>query len=269
MKSLALSFALAAAAMTASAALPAAGYAASYSGRVAAAHAARPAGASAYSQANAYLKHGKYPQAISAFKQAIKNHDHVAQSWGGLGAAYLDTRQYRPAFAAYQAGVKAAPRTPDYYYGAAYAAVSSRAQDLATFGVSYAQDYASMRKNDVKGYIVEFLAYSALLQAKGELSAAQQIVRLRPHLADSYNYLGIALANSRKLRPAVSAFSRAIQIRSNVTQFWVNRGGVQVVLHNFKAGLSDYQHALSLSTSPVERKYIQALIKGVHHDMHK
>jgi tetratricopeptide (TPR) repeat protein len=215
------------------------------------------AGAAPFAKARIYMQARDYQQAIQQFQLAIQRHQHVPDSYAGIGTADLELRKYAGSYRAYRAAARLQPANPAYLYYAAYSALY--AQDFHG-SVTYATRYLRLRPASPEGYHLRFLAYGQLLNRHKQLLDAQTYVRLRPKSADAQNDLGIALANNAKYVPAVQAFSRAIALKPSFAQYYIERATVENLNHQPTLVLRDLEKARALAGNTAEGRQLEQAI---------
>lgn len=226
--------------------------------------AAVPAAGTAFQRGETDLRNRNYAAAKQDFQQAIAAHQHLANSYTGLGTASFELGDFPGAYRAYRSAAALVPTNPAILYYTAYAAL--RTQDFHAT-VSYATRYIHLRPRDVNGYQLRLLAYGHLYMQKPQLSDARTIVSLRPHDPGAYNDLGMALSNDGHYQPAVQAFTRAIQLLPSNDGYYTNRAIAENLNKQPKLALRDLYTARSLATDPLTRKQLDEAIANLKKHM--
>ena len=146
---------------------------------------------------------GKTPEAVLAWKQAVKLDPGYADAWEAMGQAYLDAGRYKDATAAFEAALKADP---------------ARARVLVLIGDAQAQagrwkeataSYTSALKADpnLPGMYYRLgRAHSEMGQYERAIGFYQRGLQSKPDDAQAWYHLGYALKERGKKREAVDAF---------------------------------------------------------------
>lgn len=219
-----------------------------------------------YARGLAELHAGKYAAAQREFQAAIKAHDHVVQSYAGLGAAAIAQHNYGAGYKAYRQAANLDPKNPALQYRTAYAALYAEDYHAA---VQYCTRYIQLAPHDWQGYHLRFLAYGDLLDRKRQIADAEQVVKLQPRSAAALNDLGIALANNRQYAKAVQVLTNAIKLNPRNPIFYSNRGQAEYQEKKLNAALADFQKARSLTKDPARRKQLDSVIAYLKKQTHR
>ena len=210
-----------------------------------------------FEEGKADLRARNYTAAAREFQLSIDRHLHVADSYAGLGTASLALQDFRAAFRAYRTAAAIQPRNTFYLYYTSFAALYAR--DFQT-SVAYATRFIHLEPKNASGYHLRFLGFGQLLMHKKQVIDARMVVRLRPRDANSYNDLGIALANDGKPAQAATAFTHAIQLRPANLSYYMNRAQAENLNGQPNLVLRDLEKARSLARDPGTRRTIDEAI---------
>jgi tetratricopeptide (TPR) repeat protein len=223
-----------------------------------------PAGA--YATGQALLKARQFRQAQVAFRQAIAQKDHVALAYAGLGTADIDLGDSAGGFKAYQQAAKLLPGNAAMNYYAGFAALYARAY---TWAVTYATRSIQLHPNYYPSYHLRFLAYGRLQSKKKQVSDAHMEVKLLPRNPDTWNDYGIALGNDGQLPQSISAFGKAIKLRSSYWAYYKNRAIIEIYNKQQGRALKDFEKAGALAPDAADKKLmadtVAKLKKRMHH----
>ncbi len=225
-----------------------------------------PTAASSFNTGQSLLKAGQYKQAQAAFRQAIAKHDHVALSYVGLGNADIDLGDSVAGFKAYQQAAALMPKSAAVNYYAAYAALNARAY---TWAVTYATRSIQLLPRTYASYHLRFLAYGRLKNKKKQVADAHMEVMLESRSPDPWNDYGIALGNDGQLKPAISAFGKAIKLRPGYWAYYKNRAIIEIYTKQDTQALADFEKAAALAPDPADKQLMSStaakLKKRMHH----
>jgi tetratricopeptide (TPR) repeat protein len=142
-------------------------------------------------EADKLLDEGKFPEAIDAYKLAIRLDPKFAPAYGGLGDSYFNTGKWEEGLAAYKEQVRLEPNSAQAQYdlGYAYNAMGRHGEAFAplvkatSLDPGYAEAYYGI------GY-----AYLRGADFEKSLSFFKSALRLQADYADAYYGLGQAYA---------------------------------------------------------------------------
>jgi tetratricopeptide (TPR) repeat protein len=137
----------------------------------------------------------KLPEAIEAYKLAIRLDANYAPAHGGLGNAYFDSGKWEQALAAYKEEVRIAPNDAQAQYdlGNAYNAMGRHGEAFAPLVKATSLDPSLAEAHYGIGY-----AYLRSNDFEKSIGFLKNAIRLQPDYADAYYGLGQAYARLGK-----------------------------------------------------------------------
>jgi tetratricopeptide (TPR) repeat protein len=131
----------------------------------------------------------KWPEAIDAYKLAIRLDANYAPAHSGLGGAYMNMGNWKEALAAYNEQVRVAPNNAQAQYdlGFFYNAMGRHGDAFAPLVKAVALDGSFAEAHYEIGY-----AYLRIDDFEKSLPYLRNALRLRPDYADAYYSLGLA-----------------------------------------------------------------------------
>src|SRR5688572_16830388 len=137
----------------------------------------------------------KWPEAIDAYKLAIRLDANYAPAHSGLGGAYMNMGNWKEALAAYNEQVRVAPNDSQAQYdlGFFYNAMGRHGDAFAPLVKAVSLDPSFAEAHYEIGY-----AYVRIDDFEKSLAYLRNAVRLRPDYADAYYSLGLAYARLGK-----------------------------------------------------------------------
>ena len=146
---------------------------------------------------------GKPPEAVEAWKQAVKLDPGYADAWEAMGQVYLDAARYREATAAFEAALKADPARARVHalIGDAQSQAGRWKEAIASYGAALKAD-----PNLTGVYYRLGRAYSEMGQYDKAIGFYQRGLASKPDDAQGWYHLGYALKERGKKREAVDAF---------------------------------------------------------------
>ena len=137
----------------------------------------------------------KWPEAIDAYKLAIRLDANYAPAHSGLGGAYMNMGNWKEALAAYNEQVRVAPHDAQAQYdlGFFYNAMGRHGDAFAPLVKAVALDGSFAEAHYEIGY-----AYVRIDDFEKSLPYLRNAIRLRPDYGDAYYSLGLAYARLGK-----------------------------------------------------------------------
>ena len=137
----------------------------------------------------------KYPEAIDAYKLAIRLDANYAPAYGGLGDAYFNSGNSEQALAAYKEQVRLAPNDADAQYdlGFFYNAMGRHGEAFAPLVKA-----TSLDPNFAEAYYGLGYAYLRGAEFEKSISFLKSAIRIKPDYGDAYYGLGHAYAKLGK-----------------------------------------------------------------------
>lgn len=137
----------------------------------------------------------KWPEAIDAYKLAIRLDANYAPAYGGLGDAYLNSGNSEQALAAYKEQVRLAPNDPiaQYDLGSFYNAMGRYGEAFAPLVKA-----TSLDPNFAEAYYGIGYAYLRGADFEKSISFLKSAIRTKPDYGDAYYGLGQAYARLGK-----------------------------------------------------------------------
>lgn len=137
----------------------------------------------------------KWPEAIDAYKLALRLDANYAPAHSGLGGAYMNMGNWKEALAAYNEQVRVAPNDAQAQYdlGFFYNAMGRHGDAFAPLVKAVALDGSFAEAHYEIGY-----AYVRIDDFEKALPYLRSALRLRPNYGDAYYSLGLAYARLGK-----------------------------------------------------------------------
>lgn len=221
---------------------------------------------SPYERAVAYTRAGQNAPAAAQYKKSIQQHQHVAESYAGLGTVGIRQGDYNAAYSAYRKASALRPTDAELVYKSAFTALYSGDAHAA---VTYASRYIQLEPHRTSGYHLRFLAYGKLARRTEQIRDARSITRLDPKSTIAFTDLGIALANNGKFSQATQAFSRAIALSPTNVSYYTNRAIAENLNHQQPRAMADLHKARSLAKDAATRSSLDRAIASLTKDMKK
>ncbi len=168
-----------------------------------------------YILGEAYAKLGFFPDAATAFQEAIKLKPDYTDAWYNLGWAYTRAGKSSEAADVFQQLLKLTPRDPVVW------------ADLGS-------------------------AYAGQGHPADAINAYQKAVELKPDYADAHFKLGAAYASQGQYPDAINAFRLALKHKPDFPDAWFNLGVVSEQQGDHNEAVVFFQNALKLKPNYAE-----------------
>ena len=146
---------------------------------------------------------GKLPEAIEAWRQAVKLDPGYADAWEAMGQAYLENGRYKDAIAAFEEALKADPGRARVLgsIGDAHFHAGKWTQSVASYQAALKSDPS------LTGLYYRLgRAHSEMGQYDKAIAFYQKALSVSPDNAQAWYHLGYALKERGKKREAANAF---------------------------------------------------------------
>jgi predicted O-linked N-acetylglucosamine transferase (SPINDLY family) len=168
---------------------------------------------------NALARQGKFPEAIAAYREAIRIDPSLAIFHCGLGDVLIEQGNLDEAVAAYRQAVRIDPSLAITYgsLGNALAAQGKLDEAIAAY-----RRAISINPGFAEVYLNLGTARSRQFKFDEAIATYRYAIGLEPNYAKTYCYLGNALVLQCKLTEAISTYCQAIGIEPNYFQAFSN-----------------------------------------------
>ena len=166
-------------------------------------------------EADKLAEDNKLPEAIDAYKLAIRLDANYAPAQGGLGDAYLNSGNWEKALAAYKEQVRIAPNDAQAQYdlGYAYNAMGRHGEAFAPLVKAISLDPSFAEAHYGIGY-----AYLRGADFEKSISFLKSAIRLQPDYADAHYGLGQAYARLGKADAASEQLKKLAAIDAKLSR---------------------------------------------------
>lgn len=166
-------------------------------------------------EADKLAAENKLPEAIDAYKLAIRLDANYAPAHGGLGDAYFNSGNWDQALAAYKEQVRIAPNDADAQYdlGYAYNAMGRHGEAFAPLVKAISLDPSFAEAHYGIGY-----AYLRGTDFEKSINFLKSAIRLQPDYADAYYGLGQAYARLGKADAANEQLKKLTTIDAKLSR---------------------------------------------------
>jgi tetratricopeptide (TPR) repeat protein len=194
---------------------------------------------------NAYVRLGRYEEAIEAYKQAIKINPNLTETHTNLGVVYNKLGRYQYAIDTFKQAIKIKPDYAEAHYnlGIAYGSLSRWSEAIETFkqAIKIKPDYA-------EAYYNLGVAYTGLDRWPEAIDAYLQTIKIDPNYAKAYNNLGAVYINLSRWSEAIETFKQAIKIKPDYEGAYLNLGVAYLAIGDKNSALAEYNILKSLNS---------------------
>jgi len=173
-----------------------------------------------YNLGAAYGVLARREEAIAAYRQAIKIKPDYADAYNNLGVAYSDLGRYHEAIEAHKQAIKIKPDDGDSHnnLGVAYNGLGCYNEAMEAFNQAI-----KIRPDDAKAYNNLFVSYGGLGRYRDAIEALKQVIRIEPD-AQVYNSLGNAYQSLGSYAEAIEAYKQAVRLKPEYAEAYNNLG---------------------------------------------
>lgn len=186
---------------------------------------------------------GKYDEAASAFRDAVRLKPDLAVAWDYLGAEYNSLGQYGKAASAELHAVRLRPGLEDAWEKLAASFGELRQWSQAAMAD---QEAVRLKPSDEAAWIGLGEFQSLLGQSADAISAEEEAIRLKPGDENAWSFLGRAYLSVNDYKKAVNAEQQAIRLKPSDALPWFELGTAYLKLRQPEETISAEQVAVRL-----------------------
>ena len=193
-----------------------------------------------------YEVQGLFPEAISAYKQAIKLQPDFVEAYAYLAQVLRNTGEFDPAFFCYKKALNLRPTWTELYFqwGQAYYWSGDIPKAIRCY-----QKTLEQNPNHVNSYFTLAMAYGQLGDTKRAIALYQRVIHLQPDFANAYNNLGCLLFGINDYDGALEAWEKSLIYNDNEIEkslIYNNIGQVFNAQGRIKEAIKSYHQALNI-----------------------
>jgi tetratricopeptide (TPR) repeat protein len=170
-----------------------------------------------YILGEAYAKLGFFPDAATAFQEAIKLKPDYTDAWFNLGWAYTQAGKFPEAVGVFQQLVKLSPHDPQVWdnLGGAYAGQGHPADAIGAY-----QKAVELKPDFADAQFKLGAAYASQGQNPEAINAFRLALKYKPDYPDAWFNLGVVSEQQGEHNEAVLFFTQALKLRPNYAEAW-------------------------------------------------
>lgn len=199
----------------------------------------------------AYGELGRLPDAVEAFKQAIRIDPH-AEAYTNLGIAYGKLGRLQEAVEAFRQAVRIKPNYAKAYnnLGIAYGQLGrwQEAIDALKQATKIKPDYA-------EAYNVLGIAYDGLGHIDDAIDSYRQAARIKPNYAEAYFNIGDDCSKLGRRQEAIDALRQAIKIKPDYAEAHLRLGIIYLSSGDKGSAVKEYEILKNLNSEYANRLF--------------
>ena len=162
----------------------------------------------------------EYPEAVTAYKQALALDSRSSTAWYDLGVAYAAMQQWPEAVDAYSNAIELDPGMARAYNNraAAYARLKQFERAISDCDIAVKLD-----SNDALAWRNRGLAYHDDGQLENAIADYDESIRINGRNAETYLYRGNVFLDRKQWNRAIDDFDQAIRLDQNIASAWLSR----------------------------------------------
>jgi tetratricopeptide (TPR) repeat protein len=170
-----------------------------------------------YILGEAYAKLGFFPDAATAFQEAIKIKPDYIDAWFNLGWAYTQADKFPEAVGVFQQLVKLSPHDPQVWdnLGGAYAGQGHPADAIGAY-----QKAVELKPDFADAQFKLGAAYASQGQNPEAINAFRLALKYKPDYPDAWFNLGVVSEQQGEHNEAVLFFTQALKLKPNYAEAW-------------------------------------------------
>ena len=204
----------------------------------------------AYSNLAVILKNaGKYEEAISLYKRALKIKPDYADAYNNLGNLQRKLGQLDEAITSCEQALKIKPDYAEAHHNLGNAQLDLNQLDAAVSSYNRAlkikPDFAEAHNNLGN-------AQMNLNRLEAAIESYEQALQIKPDFAEAHNNLGVPLKRLGRLSAAIESYGRALQIKPDYAEAHNNLGNAQMDLGQMSLAIESHERALQIKPDYAE-----------------
>ena len=170
-----------------------------------------------YILGEAYAKLGFFPDAATAFQEAIKIKPDYIDAWYNLGWAHTQAGKFTEAVGVFQQLLKLSPHDPQVWekLGDAYAGQGQQADAIRAY-----QKVIELKPDYADAQFKLGAAYASQGQNPEAINAFRLALKSKPEFPDAWFNLGVVSEQQGEHNEAVLFFTQALKLKPNYAEAW-------------------------------------------------
>ena len=179
-----------------------------------------PSGIALSNRGAAWLESGKYDEALSDIRNAIRVNPTLVQNWVSLGVIMTERKQMESAEEAFNKAITIDPENPKprTALGEAFFRTGNFEKSLQAFELA-----RKLAPNDPRILNSIGTVFHALDRKPEAIAVFDRAISLSPHYAEALNNRGSTLRSVNRLEESLADINRALKLKPDNTAFFLNR----------------------------------------------
>ncbi len=197
-----------------------------------------------FEQGNSYLREGRYEEAISEYKKAIRIAPNNASLYYNLGFTYNKLGQYQQAVKYFNKAIGINPDDFDAYteLGFAYDQLGKYPE-----AIKYYEKALQIKPNDAMTYYNIGVAYNSLKKHQEAIKYYEKALQIDPKYDSAYNNIGFAYTQLGQHEKAIGYYEKVLRTNPNDDYAYNNIGFAHSELGQHQEAIKYYQKAIQIN----------------------
>ncbi|MDP7530968.1 MAG: tetratricopeptide repeat protein, partial [Candidatus Scalindua sp.] len=196
-----------------------------------------------YNLGGAYIKSGKWKEAIESYKQVLRIDPDHADAHFYLGCIYDELGKYQEAIESFKQAIRIDPveAVAHFNLGYAYGELGKYEEAIESYKqvIRIVPDFADAHTNLGN-------AYNESGKWEEAREAWQQAIRIEPYFARAHNNLGCTYNKTGKHKKAIESYKKAISINPDDAEVHYNLGLAYYNTGKFQEAIESYKLAIRI-----------------------
>jgi tetratricopeptide (TPR) repeat protein len=196
-----------------------------------------------YNLGGAYIKSGKWKEAIESYKQVLRIDPDHADAHFYLGCIYDELGKYQEAIESFKQAIRIDPveAVAHFNLGYAYGELGKYEEAIESYKqvIRIVPDFADAHTNLGN-------AYNESGKWEEAREAWQQAIRIEPYFAMAHNNLGCTYNKTGKHKKAIESYKKAISINPDDAEVHYNLGLAYYNTGKFQEAIESYKLAIRI-----------------------
>ena len=160
------------------------------------------------------FRHGRYEQALGAFKEAVERDENQPLIWGHLGKTYRELKQYDESLESYNRAILLRPDDPIFYQSLAQVYLESGQADKAEKSYEKAANLAAATnpKEAATNYYNMGVIHINAGRNTEAMETLKKALEIDPEMAAAHYQLGITLIGTNEVEQALVHLKRCVEL---------------------------------------------------------
>lgn len=201
---------------------------------------------------NVYNKEAILNEAVSAYREAIKLDLKFINARYNIGVIFIEQGKYKEAVSELGEVLKIDPNMPEAH---AYLGVALRKQGKAAEAIKEFKESIRLKPSFALSYDELGMILTQQEKYDEAILEYKRSIQISPNGATPHNYLGTTLVRKGKMDEALKEFQEAVRLSPNYVEAHFNLGLIYFAKGNNEKAISEFKESLRIRPSYVKAKY--------------